>query len=98
MTLLSNLLNHLSKVSILGNSPMREQGWIRSVTPAAEHDRPLVASLPEHDVVVAISELEDPPVGAGDGRLLLGRTAMSSVCDNVIPERGVVSRANCSST
>ena len=51
---------------------MRERGWIRSVALATENDQPLVASLPEHYVVVAISALEYPPFRAGDGSPVLG--------------------------
>ena len=42
-------------VSILGNRPMYERGRICTVALAAENDQPLVASIPEYDVVVAIS-------------------------------------------
>ncbi len=72
VALLCEFPNHPFHVSLLGNRLMCEWGWVRSVTLAAEHDQPLVATLPEYDVVVAISALEDPPVRARDGSPVLG--------------------------
>lgn len=63
---------HLFHVSILGNSPMCERGRICTVALAAENDQPLVGSIPEYNVVVAINALEDLPVQAGDGSSVLG--------------------------
>ena len=59
-------------VSLLGNRPMYERGRICTVALAAENDQPLVASIPEYDVVVAISALEDPLVRTRDGSPVLG--------------------------
>jgi hypothetical protein len=51
---------------------MYERGRICTVALAAEHDQPLVASIPEYDVVVAISALEEPLVRVRDGSPVLG--------------------------
>ena len=59
-------------VSLLDNRPMCEWGRICTVALAAEHDQPLVASIPDYDVVVTISALEDPLVRARDGSPVLG--------------------------
>ncbi|MEF8828146.1 MAG: hypothetical protein V5A49_03880 [Haloarcula sp.] len=64
--------DHPFHVGLLGNRPMCERGRICTVALAAENDQPLVASIPEYDVVVVISALEDPPVRAGDGSPVLG--------------------------
>jgi hypothetical protein len=39
---------------------------------ATQDDEPLVDALNKHEVVVAISTLEDPPIGAGDCSPILG--------------------------
>lgn len=64
--------DYLFHVSILGNRPMCERGRICTVALAAEHDQPLLAPIPEYDVVVAISALEHSSIRAGDGSPVLG--------------------------
>jgi hypothetical protein len=59
-------------VSLFGNRPMCERGRICPVALAAEYDQPLVAPIPEYDVVVAISALEHYPIRARDGSPVLG--------------------------
>ena len=59
-------------VCLLGNRPMCERGRICPVALTAENDQPLVASIPEYDVMVAISALEHSSIRARDGLPVLG--------------------------
>ncbi len=72
VALFGEFLDYPFHVSLLGNRPMCERGRICTVALAAEYDQPLLPPIPEYDVVVAISALEDPPVRARDGSPVLG--------------------------
>ena len=59
-------------IGIVRNRPARQGCRIGAIALITEDGQPAVGSLPEHDVVVAISPLEDSPVGASDRSPVLG--------------------------